>query len=172
MIKVLQDSKLPILKKIFLVDVGDFKTPSVVNKFLTQISIGTKQFEFDNNCGDLCLSECKQHLEGLKAAAHKVTDEFYLYKMRMEKEDFEEIMISAQHTQAVEFECCYLNIDEALDFKQQLKLSTFHTLDFYRTGRSDFSNWESEGGATFKNIIKGLSKEEGVVKNLKTIRNI
>ena len=90
----------------------------------------------------------------------------------MEKEDFEEIMISAQHTQTIKFEYCYLNINEICDFKQQLKLSTFHTLDFVTTGGSGYSKWESEGGATFKNIIEGLGKEEGVVKNLKTIRNI
>ena len=73
LIKILENTQLPILNYVDLQYVGDFNETDVVNKFMKQsISIGTKQFYFRNTNSKLNESECKKYVDGIVAAANKV----------------------------------------------------------------------------------------------------
>ena len=148
----------------------DFNQVEIINKFMKEsISIGTNQFYLQNYDSALNEYQCKEYVNGIVEAAKKIKDKVYFYNFRMDKADFEDIVIGAQHAKVIMFHKCHLQINEECNFHQRLFATTFEELDFDRTGLTDYGNWRADGGATFRNIIIGLGKEQAALKNLKVV---
>ena len=87
----------------------------------------------------------------------------------MNQKELQQIMVCCKHVKELEFHGCYIPTDEECDFNSLLSDSKVEVLDFSSTGNSDRSQWNLNGAQRFKNIIKGLSKEQGIQDNLKEI---
>ena len=123
-----------------------------------------------NDGSKLLNSNCIEYMDGIISVANKISHLFTLLFFQIDKEDFEKIVIAAQNIETIQFINCHMNFAESCDFKGKLRNATFHEIDFDNTGDSSYCNWKDDKGQTFKNIVEGLSKEEGVLNNLKTIR--
>mmetsp|Transcript_26329 Transcript_26329/g.23282 ORF Transcript_26329/g.23282 Transcript_26329/m.23282 type:complete len:299 (+) Transcript_26329:501-1397(+) len=103
LIRVLKDTKLPIIDTVRLYNIGYFNEPEILNKFMKEsIHQRTKEFYFQNDGSKLTHPECQDYLEAIKSVADKVHELLHLSMFRMNKEDFEDILISAKNCKNID----------------------------------------------------------------------
>ena len=169
LLKDFQNTTLPVMNTVKLKRIDAFNHPEIINKFMNNsVAQGTKEFMIGTGC-QLNKEECQAYIKGIQAVAQKVTDYLYLGGFIMDQEKFEQVMISCKHLKYLEFNNWIIPTDKECDFSQQLSDSTIHTILFDHTGSSITSKWNEDGAQRFKNIIQGLSKEQGIKENLKKI---
>ena len=165
---LVKDTQQPVPNKPFFNFLNKLDDDELDHPFFSEPSSATKLERFLTDY-ERRRFECQEHLDEILTFAPLHDDLLFLDKFSMEREEFEKIMIASQHIKTIQLNDCFMDFPNVCDFKGQLKHATFNTLDFGSTGNSLHSKWEDDEGTTFANIIKGLGKEKGVVKNLKTI---
>ncbi|CAI2359125.1 unnamed protein product [Moneuplotes crassus] len=121
------------------------------------------QFEFDFSNAGACHYKYQNYHQSLIEIAKKVKNYFSLSYCKLNKEEFEEIIVAARNCSSIRFFACTIIAGTECDFGDKLTDAKFTELSFDSTGHSNYSSWKTNP-CYFRNIFTGLAKCSPVLK--------
>ncbi|CAI2363915.1 unnamed protein product [Moneuplotes crassus] len=161
LLKTLQLFRLPPLAKLDVYNIHEFEHPEVITKFIENaLSEHIKYFRLSHGGGSCPL--ISSYMGSLQKTLPLIPDKVELAYWSMTKQEFEDLMVSSQHSKYVYFCACKILTDSEVDFGDRLDQASFTTIDFNSTGHSSYDNWSKNEYMKFKNIVKGFAKVESI----------
>ncbi|CAI2363762.1 unnamed protein product [Moneuplotes crassus] len=161
LLKTLQLFRLPPLASLDVCKIYNFNHPEVITKFIeNSLSEHIKYFRFST--GSISYPSISAYMGSLQKTLPLIPDKVELVHWAITKQEFEDLMLSCQHSKYAYFYGCKILTDSEIDFKDRLDQASFTAIDFNYTGHSGYTNWSEDGFMKFKNIVKGFAKVESI----------
>ena len=135
------------------------------NLFMLKSFPNVESFAFNNKSN--MEIDASYYLDGLKAAACKVTDALFVDNTKFTAKEFCEILSSAKWAKKLNFQYSTIPLDEEVDFGD-MEGSNIEFINLFGSGKACYSNWEAFP-LRFENLIASIAKNKGLYKSLKTI---
>ncbi|CAI2387070.1 unnamed protein product [Moneuplotes crassus] len=160
LVRCLQLCTLPDIKKIDVYNLKLFDQPNIISRFLKNGIQNVKSLKVGFcNGHSFGIKDCEPYIPPLLKVLPRIPHEISLDNFILEKDQFENLFVSAKKCHTIRFRCCKIFTDTEVDFGDRLENSLFEELDFYLTGSKDYSNWADMENSRFVNLLTGFSDQ-------------
>ena len=157
--------RLPILKTIGITGVPEEWKP--LNQFLIY-STPDKLQRLVFSCSESLRFSWTNYIYSLEFAARRVSKVFWLIFMKITCLEFWSIVSAWKNTESIILQTWEIITNTKWEFKN-MHSSTIANLNLYRSGLSDYSNW-NDYPERFENIIIGVFNCQDLLKSIKNIQ--